>query len=161
MKRLLLFVVLCCAPVAYMACGKATVQSPAPPSSSANSLQRVSVGLLNLAKAVGDTQTSIISLHDQKLIPDDAYIAILNTCVKVSLAGKQADAVTAKLAALGPAERQNVADIFKPIAAAVRDSLDTQLIRIPNPNTQATVRASLSTMQSVIAVIQAATAAGN
>lgn len=144
--------------LALASCGTPTATMPAPPKTS---IQVVSIALLDTAQTVGNLETSVISANTAGLIDAATTSKILTICSKIAVAGKQADAITAGLVALTPANKSNLSAIFTPILAAVNDSLTNGLVTIKDANTLNTVKLALSVISGALSSVQTALAGAN
>lgn len=113
-------------------------------------LQKVGKTLLVTAKAVGEVQSTVIQANNAKLISDDTTRAILEVCLKVDLAGKQAVAVTRQISKLDNPSRQQLLQILKPIVASLQTSLTLDVLLIKDPDTRIKVQSGLLLLETSI-----------
>ncbi len=141
-----------------VACVKPSATTPAPPKSS---LQVVQTTLLDIAQSIGQVQTAVISANNQKMISDATATQILTVTQKVSLAGKQADAIILGASTLTPGNKASLLALFQPISQAISDSITTGLVSIKDQGTANNIRLLLTTIQGAVSAAQIALAGGN
>lgn len=133
--------------------------SPVTPPAPSTSLQVVANALLTTAQTIGDLQAAAINANAQGLLSDAATRTILTITSKLAMAGKQADAITAGIAALGPIQKSTLFSIFDPILKSVNDSLGSGLI--PAGANTNTIRLLLTAIQGTLSGVEVALAGAN
>lgn len=131
----------------------ASTTTPAPPKTP---LQVAVVAEADIASAIGQIQTTLISGNASGVIPDSVVSSVLAVTVKVAQADQQVTSITQGLTALTPAQQTSIAAILPPISQAISASITSGLIPIKDANTQAAVRALLVTLQTTISGLQLA-----
>jgi hypothetical protein len=124
-------------------------------------LKKVSKALVVTAEVVGQVQTDVIAANAQKLISDDTTRSILEACNRISLAGKEATAVTRNLTKLDISTKSQVLEILKPVLLALDNAITKDIIVIADQSTRDNVRLSLVSIQSALNSIQIIVAGGS
>lgn len=120
-------------------------------------LTKVSIYLLDIAKATGAVQTSVIAADQQKLMSDANTLLVLNICTKVNTFVSQASVITRGQVSLPAASRAQLNTILTPIVAAFNTDMNNGLLGITDANTKTTISASLLLVQTALVGIQSIT----
>jgi len=129
-------------------------------SCSDSDLNKVSKALVVTAEVIGQIQTDVIAANTQKLLSDDTTRSILETCNKISLAGKEATAITRNLSKLDISAKSQVLEILKPVLVVLNDAITKDIIAISDQSTRDKVQLSLMSIQSALNSIQIIVAGG-
>lgn len=123
-------------------------------------LQQVAKSLVVVAQAVGTVQETAIEANKQGLLGVDDTAAVLDVCIRVSEAGREATAIAKSINALDQASRQRLLAVWQPIVAAVGKSpLLSQLAARAGPTAER-LRASFTLLQTTVNSIQLVLASG-
>lgn len=136
--------------IGLVGCASHTAAStPATPTPT-DTLTKVAAVMPVIAKSVGDLQTFLIAQHTAGQIPDATYTAILQTCLKIDQAGKQADALLKPLTALDGTSKATLFASFQPLVQAIADAANSGQVGIKDPGTQQTISTILGTLQAAL-----------
>ena len=153
MKKLILAIALSC-PVLLTSCAVGNPQTASvPPGPDAN-LTKVSIYLLDIAKATGVVQTSIIAADQAKLVSDANTTLVLNICTKINTFVSQVSVITRGQVVLPAASRAQLNTLLTPIISAFNMDMNNGLLDITDVNTKATISASLLLVQTALVGIQ-------
>ena len=153
MKKFLLAFALSC-PVILTNCAAGNPQTASVPAGPDANLTKVSIYLLDIAKATGSVQTSIISANQQKLVSDANTTTVLNICSKTNTFVSQASVITRGQVSLPAAQRAQLSTLLNPIISAFTTDMNNGLLGITDPNTKTTISASLLLVQTALVGIQ-------
>lgn len=117
-------------------------------------LRSVANALKDTAAAVGSLQTTVIKANELSLIDDADTATILHICTKVSLAGKEATAITRGIAKLEQPERAKLFVILRPVVTVLDNAVTYELAGIKNDDTRRKVHAGLVAIQVGLAAAQ-------
>jgi hypothetical protein len=113
-------------------------------------LERVAKSLIAAKDAIGIAQTTVIQANAHGLMSNDSTRAVLELCVRASMAGKQATAVTKRISKLDPASQRQLIQILAPIVASFQSSVDSGLLGIKNDQTRIQVQVVLTAVQTAL-----------
>jgi hypothetical protein len=153
MKKLILAIALSC-PVLLTSCAGGNPQTASVPPGPDATLTKVSIYLLDIAKANGSVQSSIISANQQKLMSDANFTKVAAICTRINTFVAQASAITRAQVNLAPAQRTQIANLLNPIISAFTADMNNGLIGITDPNTKTTVSAALLLVQTGLSNLQ-------
>ncbi len=123
-------------------------------------IQKIAKSMLVVAHAVGDAQTLAIQANRQNLIDDQTTGKILSICVKINVAGKQADSVLRSITKLDPSSRSSLSSVAAAISQAIDPSQLEMLANIKNPVTRQSVEGAFTLIRSGVSAIEIVLAAG-
>ncbi len=141
-------------PIALTNCAASNPQTASVPAGPDANLTKVSIYLLDIAKATGTVQTSVISANQQKLISDANTTLVLNICSKINTFVSQASVITRGQVALPSASRAKLSSLLSPIISAFTADMNNGLLGITDANTKTTISASLLLVQTALVGIQ-------
>ena len=107
-----------------------------------------------VATSVGTLQSTVIESNKVGFISDDDTRAILELCIKVNLAGKEAVAATRAVAKLSPEDQVRLVVLLQPVIAAVDGALQKDVVGIKNPQTKEKVETVLRGIQTALRTAQ-------
>jgi hypothetical protein len=116
-------------------------------------LRKVGQGLDALAAATGAAQTSVISMNAAGQLDTDTTEKILDACLKINLAQKQAISITRAIAKLDKPTAAQLTAIMVPITAAVQDLVANGTVGIKNQDTKTKVQLLIVSVQSIVTAI--------
>lgn len=119
-----------------------------------SSLQKVSKGLDATATAIGTLQTTAISGFSSGLLDKPTTDIIINLCVKVNQAGKEAVAITRAISQLDQLDSTKILAILKPIISAVGDIVDNGLVGIKDEVLKTKIKGILVGIQTSLNAVQ-------
>lgn len=123
-------------------------------------LQKVAKDLDIVAHTVGAVQTAVLDANRQMLFSDASTRAILESCLKVNLAGQQAVAYTRTISQLDAVSREQLIVIMRPAIYAAGNLVQNGTLGITDAPTQQKIQLLLSTLQATLNGIQIAIAGG-
>ena len=124
------------------------------------SLEKIAKGLNEAAATAGILQTTVIESERIGLMTTDQARNILEGCVKVNEAGREAVAVTRRINALDPSTRTSLLAIVNPVITAVNNLVETGTVNITNPATKQKIQLLLLTLQTTLSAVHLSIAAG-
>ena len=119
-----------------------------------SSLHKVSKGLDATATAIGTLQTTAISGFSSGLLDKPTTDIIINLCVKVNQAGKEAVAITRAISQLDQLDSTKILAILKPIISAVGDIVDNGLVGIKDEVLKTKIKGILVGIQTSLNAVQ-------
>lgn len=119
-----------------------------------DNLKKVAQTLDIVAASVGTLQKTVIESNKVGFISDDDTKAIVELCVKMNLAGKEAVAATRNVAKLSPEDQVRLVVLLQPVVTAVDNALDKDIVGIKNPETKQKVQTVLTGIQSALRTAQ-------
>lgn len=123
-------------------------------------LKKVSKGLVITADSIGELQTVVIAASGQNLIGDSDTRAILELCLMVNQAGKDATAITRGISKLDNPSKAQLVAVLNPIITAVQNALNSGLLGIKDEALRQKLRGILLTIQTTLSGIQLTLAGG-
>lgn len=122
------------------------------PSCKDKDLEKVSKALVVTADTLGTIQTAVIDANKQGLLSIDKTRAILEVCLKVDQAGKEAVFVTRQVNKLTEPSKAQILGILVPVIKAVESTFF--------PDLPVSVKLALESLRSTLNSIQLILAAG-
>ena len=156
MKKILLALALSF-PILFTSCASVNPAIANVPVGPDANLTKISIYLLDIAKATGAVQTSVITADQQKLMSDANTFLVLNICTKVNTFVSQASVITRGQVTLPAASRAQLNTLLTPIVAAFNTDMNNGLLGITDTNTKTTISASLLLVQTALVGIQSIT----
>lgn len=117
-------------------------------------LEKISKALIVVANVQGEIQTAVITANSEKLISDDTTRSILEVCLKINTAGKEATEVTRTIAKMNATSKSQMLSILKPVISAIDNSIKTDLISISDQPTKDKIRLMLLSVQTTLNSVQ-------
>ena len=153
MKRILLALALSC-PLVLTSCAGGNPQTASVPAGPDATLTKVSIYLLDIAKANGAAQTSIISLNQQKTLSDANFAKVAAICSRINTFTAQASTITRAQVNLAPAQRAQISSLLNPIISAFAADMNAGLLGITDPTTKTTISSALLLVQTGLSSLQ-------
>lgn len=119
-----------------------------------NDLQNVSKGLLVAAKSIGEFQDAVTEAHKTKLITTAEARPLVQLSLDLSRGGKEATELTRQLVQLEQKDRSNLLKILKPLIAAIRRAVETDVARIGNLDQRRSLLLILGSIESTLNTVQ-------
>lgn len=123
-------------------------------------LQKTAKSLNIIAVTVGTVQADAIAANDAGIITVDTTRQIISVCVKVSVAGKQADSIVRSISKLDPESRKTLVNLLTPISQALDPAALEFLAGIKNPETKQKVEGGFIILRTTISGLQIILASG-
>jgi hypothetical protein len=117
-------------------------------------LQKVAKDLNIIAVSVGTLQTDVIAANNAKLISDDTTAKILNVCVKISVAGKQADSVVRAISKLDPTSKTTLVNLLTPISQALDPAALEFIAGVKDPGVKQKIDGAFIILRSTVSALQ-------
>lgn len=124
-----------------------------------SALQKVSDALNITAKTVGTIQDTAIAANQQRLITDIQTQHLLEVTVQVSVAGKQAVALTRNISTLDAMDKASLIKILNPVITAVNTAVSNGTADIKDQKTKQDIQTLLLTLQASLNTINLTIAA--
>jgi hypothetical protein len=124
-----------------------------------NDLAKVAKSMQVVAVTIGEIQKNVITAADQKLINESTAKGILGVCERVSVAGKQIDAVLRAIDKLDPQSRKNIIVLLTPISQALDPDQLGFISGIKNEATRQKIEGGFVVARTTISSIQIVVAA--
>lgn len=113
-----------------------------------DSLKKVAISINDVSIEVAGLQSVVIETSKAKLMSDQTAVSVMQVCLKVTEADKQASAVTRAYTKLAPQDRTKLIEILDPIIAVVKDSIASGVvIQIQDAGTKQKVVGALQIIQ--------------
>ena len=117
-------------------------------------LNRLATVLLDVTTATAALQTTVIDGNKAGLISNADAALIVNLCIKILEADKQASDTVRSLSKLDDASKGKVILVLQPVIEAAANAVATGTAGIRNQSTRAKVQAGLLTVQTALNSIQ-------
>ena len=117
-------------------------------------LQKVGKSMVVVSTAIGELQKNVIAANQQNLLNDQVTGQILQICIRVNTAGKQADAVLRSISQLDPGSRRNLIALLVPISQALDPMQLEFLADIRDPATKQKIDGAFILMRTTTSSVQ-------
>lgn len=117
-------------------------------------LQKTVKSLNIIGVTVGTLQADVIAANGAKLLDDQLTGQIIGVCVRVSVAGKQADSIVRGISKLDPAARTSLVSLLTPISQALDPNALEFIAGVKDPAVKQKIDGAFIILRTTISGLQ-------